>query len=204
MPARPDPYRIAHWPKPDAPATDPWEKRFLAASSDEERVEIISEKATSDPKSLAPLLRRALQSESLAVGVEAINSSYGLRGANAIDILSGATSHTEEEIAILAAEAAREQPDLETRLEIYENFLASPHEPVRELAVIELSRQESKPAIDLLILGLLDPSAAIVDTTQQSLQRLFAREFLNAAEAKQWWAANQDKYGPKLQNIAVP
>ncbi|MFT4549830.1 MAG: hypothetical protein ACI9UA_004344 [Pseudoalteromonas tetraodonis] len=200
---RPEPYSIGHWPQPESTTNDPWENKYLEANGDIDRIEIISEKQTGGPESLAPLLRRALRSKTLELNAQAIDSASVLRGEDAIDILSGATSHSSVEIAILAAEAARELPS-ETRMEIYENNLASPHEPVRELTVIELSRQESKPAIELLILGLLDPAEAVVETTNKGLERLFNRTFDSASAAKQWWAENQHEYSDTLKHIVSP
>lgn len=202
LPEYPELYSIEHWPNPRTASTTPWEKKYLDAKTDAERIEIVSEKQTSGPEFLAPILRRALHSESLELCAQAIDSAYVLRGEDAIDVLSGAACHSPEEIAILATEAAREFP-FETRIKIYENTLTSPHETVRELTVIELSREESKLAIDLLILGLLDPSKSIVDITNQGLQRRFHRAFDSASAAKLWWDENQHEYSDTLRhNIA--
>lgn len=203
VPLRPEPYSIKHWPVSRAESSAPWEKKYIEANTDAERIEIVSEKATHGPEFLAPLLRRALRSESLELNAQAIDSAYLLSGVDAIDVLSGAACHSQEEIAILATEAAREQP-LETRMKIYENTLASPHESVREIAIIDLSRENSKPAVDLLISGLLDPSKSINDTTNQALQRRFNRTFDSADAAMQWWNQNHHKYSDSLKNIVSP
>ena len=197
------PYSVAHWPDPAAPSTDEWETRYLEAASDADRIEIISEKQTSGPEFLAPLLRRALGSDSLPLNAQAIDSASVLTGQDAIDVLSGAARHESEEIAVLAAEAARELP-YETRLVIFENNLSSPHERVRELSVVEFASLETKPSVDLLIRGLQDPAEGVVETTRKLLQRQFSQDFSSAAAAKRWWAEHQGEYNETLTHVVPP
>ena len=176
---------------------DPWVTRYLNAKDDEARLALIVEKEASGPDSLAPLLRKVLTEGNAALALQALESARMLQGEDALDILSGASSHSSEDIAVLAFEIARDTND-DIRLDIYANTVASPHPAVREQTYIQLSREQNKSVVPLLIEGLSDSSLEVRQTTRTSLFRIVGQEFQTSNEALVWWHANKQRFNERL------
>jgi hypothetical protein len=195
-------YSIDHWPSEKAASDDPWVQRFLAAKSETERIELIGEKEASGPEHLAPLIRRALQYGSEELAINALESARSLTGDDALDVLSGATTLSSENIAVIAFEISRNADD-DIRLEIYKNTMTSPHTKVREMTMVELSRERNKLSIPLLIEGLSDTAPEVQESTRKSLLRIFEQEFQAANQAYVWWNENQHRYNENLVQTSL-
>ncbi len=198
---KPEPYSTKDWPPPDAPPESEWERRFLDADSDEARIAILVEKESSGPEHLAGLIRRALLGSTDAVQIRAVQSARMLRGAEAVDVLSGATESASADLRILALEIARDLPDTEKRVEVFKNTLASSDAEIRKRSAIELFRMRHKPAIPILLKGYAMDDADLSDTINGQLERLTRRRFDSYEEATTWWAGHSKRFDENLTEI---
>lgn len=202
----PEPYSIANWSAPGSPPANEWEKRFLAASSDETRIALLDEKGTTGPEFLAGMIRRALQrGNSEPVRIQAIESARQLEESNeVIDILSaGSSDQASVVVATLSIEVAR-NVGFKERVEIYRNALGSPHPAVRELAVSEFMRERNKSAFEFVFDGLADPDETVRATAKEALAKVLTQHFDTREEGLAWWQEHSDDYNVRMVLVAPP
>lgn len=195
------PYSTSHWPPLAAATDDASVREFLDEADAEKRIELIKQNRTPGNRSLAPLLRRALQANSEQVRREAIRAATALAPAEASDILSAATNDESVEIAGEAIGAAVDVAE-EVRLEIYRNGINSQHAAVRQSSVLELAQLRPKYSIQHLFPALEDAAPKVSEITANALEEIFGQRFTTSSTADAWWAKHAVNYDAELNPIS--
>lgn len=175
------------------------ERSFMEADTAEAKLMVLDKLQSSDPDSLAPVLRRALADPNEKLRIQAVlmtPSLYSLPE-DVTDILSAASYDESQEVRNYALEMTQEQAP-GTKLGVYAATITSPFPEIRESTVLELGRVRTEASLLLLMKGLENKDPAFVAKVNDELSNMVDKRFDSIEEANQWWSSNSEKFDDRL------
>lgn len=114
-----------------------------------------------------------------------------------VGLLSMAFNDPAEDVRTRAMEIVNNQPE-SLQLIALQAAIAAPHPDVSKEAVTMLQLRGDKAGVSALIAGLNHPDPEVRSETKDALQFLIDQEFDTAAQAENWWSANQNRFDDNL------
>lgn len=178
--------------------------------SDDAKVSFLDEqKAKVVPPVLADLAMRAMESPNLDVRKAALASINQLQSSDLLPVVRRALADSSAEMRLLALHEARMKTPV-LRLNLLETAIRSEFADTRDGALIELSRENPKAAVPVMMEGLNSPDADFRGRVWQeilpNIQALRKSPFPNTADALAWWNQVKDRFDSSmvLLDPAVP
>jgi len=178
--------------------------------SDEAKVSFLDEqKAKAVPPVLADLAMRAMESPSEDVRKAALASINQLQSSDLLPVVRRALADSSAEMRLLALHEARMKTPV-LRLNLLETAIRSEFADTRDGALIELSRENPKAAVPIMMEGLNSPDADFRERVWQeilpNIQALRKSPFTNTTDALAWWNQVKDRFDSSmvLLDPAVP
>lgn len=164
--------------------------------NDDAKIKFLDEqKAKAVPPMLADLAMRAMESPNLDVRKAALASINQLQSSDLLPVVRRALADSSAEMRLLALHEARMKTPV-LRLNLLETAIRSEFADTRDGALIELSRENPKAAVPVMMEGLNSPDADFRERVWQeilpNIQALRKSPFPNSTEALAWW--NQVKH----------
>lgn len=152
------------------------------------------QKGNAAPPLLADLALRALSSPNLDVRKAAMAAITHLQSNELLPVVRTALGDVSAEMRLLALHEARLKTPV-LRLNLLETAIRSEFADTRDAALVELSRENPKAAVPIMMEGLNSPDAEFRARVWReilpNIQALRKDPFPNATEAIGWW--NQEK-----------
>lgn len=170
--------------------------------NDEGKISFLDEqKAKAVPPVLADLALSAMESPSQDVRRAALASINQLQSSELLPVVRRALADSSAEIRLLALHEARMKAPV-LRLNLLETAIRSEFADTRDGALIELSRENPKAAVPIMMEGLNSADADFRERVWQeiapNIQALRKPPFPNTREALAWWNQVKDRFDPNM------
>lgn len=169
---------------------------------DEKKISFLDEqKAKATPPALADLAMRAMESSNQDVRRAALISVNQLQSSELLPVVRKALADSSAEMRLLALHEARMKTPV-LRLNLLETAIKSEFADTRDGALIELSRENPKAAVPIMMEGLNSADADFRERVWQeiapNIQELRKSPFPNTTEALVWWNQVKDRFDPNM------
>ncbi len=178
------------------------------ALADEAKISFLDEqKAKAAPSVLVDLALRALESPNQDVRKAALAATNQLQSSDLLPVIRRALADASAEMRLLALHEARmKHPAL--RLNLLETAIRSDFADTRDGALVELSRENPKAAVPIMMEGLNSPDAEFRARVWQEIlpnvQSLRKSPFPNTTEAISWWNQVKGRFDDNMVLLDPP
>ena len=163
---------------------------FETFTDDAKMAFLDDQKGKAAPPLLADLALRAMSSPNLNVRKAAMAAITHLQSNDLLPVVRTALGDASAEMRLLALHEARLKTPV-LRLNLLETAIRSDFADTRDAALVELSRENPKAAVPIMMEGLNSPDAEFRARVWQeilpNIQALRKMPFPNATEAIGWW-----------------
>ncbi|MCB1230800.1 MAG: HEAT repeat domain-containing protein [Verrucomicrobiae bacterium] len=144
-----------------------------------------------------PVLDSALKNSSEEVRLSAILAASQVRDEAFVGFIGKAFNDTAESVRLTSLDVLENQTR-NNRLKIYDVAMDSAYSDVNMAAIVALEMEASPDSIEILIKGLDSPNADVRAEAQVSLEFQLDQTFDTAAQAREWWTKNRNRYDQEL------